>query len=685
MAAGSFHIGQRFQLGEVACRLARDVGEGRWAIEELSTGRFREETTTRLLELWSRAELRFSDAYPAKVADAERDSVALHRAYEDAYRQSFSPELWQRAQAKLSYVLQLDNAPLTQQTITPLICEVWESTKRSKNGPMWPAPPHFTTVAAWIRRYRDSGRDIRSLIDRHQEKGSSEPKVDPIVEEITSDVIETRFLTLERPTKQEVLEEIRGLVAKQNVGRLASERLKLPSITYLKRKIGEIAPYDRCLARYGKRVADIKFRAAGMGVQAEKPLARASMDHCRLDLMIIDDDSELPLGRPWLTLILDECTRVVLGFYIGFEEPSNVSASRALRSALMPKSELLKVYPAIVNDWDTWGVIGTLVVDNGMEFHGEVVEQGAGRFGINIQYCPRKKPWFKGKVERLFRTLNTGLLSSIPGKTFSNVLERGDYDPSKHAVLRLSTLREVVLTWIVDVYHQTPHRGLSKDTPARVWARDIQGVDRWLPASSLSVDTAFSRTEMRRLTHKGIEHDCLFYNSQDLRVVREENGSEIDVEIRVMDDDLGSIIVVMPGGEQLIRVPALDVDYAVGLTRWQHRVCKRYQRHLQDDQSRLIGLLEAKNRIRELIRADMGLTKRRTRTRQARFVEETWNPSPPALPAPPTSIPTPASIVPALNVTPSLIDQDAEFAAVADDVPVIAGRRIRILEESTHA
>jgi putative transposase len=152
----------------------------------------------------------------------------------------------------------------------------------------------------------------------------------------------------------------------------------------------------------------------------------------------------------------------------------------------------------------------------------------------------------------------------------------------------------------------------------------------------LAVDSAFSRAEKRRLTHKGIEYDSLLYNSQDLRVIREKFGSEIDVEVRVMDDDLGSLVVVVPGGEQLVRVPALEIEYAQGLTRWQHRICKRHQRRLYDDTAKVIELYDAKERIRRLIADDMGWNKnRKSRKRHARFMEGLEDRPPAAVARPP--------------------------------------------------
>ena len=66
---------------------------------------------------------------------------------------------------------------------------------------------------------------------------------------------------------------------------------------------------------------------------------------------------------------------------------------------------------------------------NGREFHSEALEMAAGRYGITIQFCPRRKPWFKAKVERFFGTLNSGLLVDLKGKAFSSIARKRTASP----------------------------------------------------------------------------------------------------------------------------------------------------------------------------------------------------------------------------------------------------------------
>ena len=105
------------------------------------------------------------------------------------------------------------------------------------------------------------------------------------------------------------------------------------------------------------------------------------------------------------------------------------------------------------------------------------------QIGIDIQYAKVLVPWYKGKLERFQGTINHDLMHGNPGTTFSNTWERDDYDPSRHAVVLLSTYREMLHKWIIDVYLQTPHRGIG-DTPAHRWQAEIIDLPPPLPASA---------------------------------------------------------------------------------------------------------------------------------------------------------------------------------------------------------
>ena len=126
---------------------------------------------------------------------------------------------------------------------------------------------------------------------------------------------------------------------------------------------------------------------------------------------------------------------------------------KSLLNAIKPKNYISEQFPSIEKEWCCEGKMESLVVDNGAEFWSKSLEQSCLELGIHIQYNPVRKPWLKPLVERIFRTINSKLTISIPGKTFSNILQREDYDYKKDAVMRFSIFNEILHKWIIDVYH----------------------------------------------------------------------------------------------------------------------------------------------------------------------------------------------------------------------------------------
>jgi putative transposase len=73
-------------------------------------------------------------------------------------------------------------------------------------------------------------------------------------------------------------------------------------------------------------------------------------------------------------------------------------------------------------DWGTFGLPQYLFTDGGKDFRSNHLSEIASQLGFVLKL--RDRPSEGGIVERPFGTLNTGLLSTLPGYTGSNVQER---------------------------------------------------------------------------------------------------------------------------------------------------------------------------------------------------------------------------------------------------------------------
>jgi putative transposase len=76
------------------------------------------------------------------------------------------------------------------------------------------------------------------------------------------------------------------------------DRVPIPGQSTIYREIARRSPYEIMAARYGKRRAGMEFRVSGAGPDKCHALQRVSIDHTPSDIIVVDERSMLPLGRP---------------------------------------------------------------------------------------------------------------------------------------------------------------------------------------------------------------------------------------------------------------------------------------------------------------------------------------------------------------------------------------------------
>jgi putative transposase len=591
----------------------RQCSDGVWVLRHQNTERAIELTTDQVFDAYAVGTITFQDNTLRSISNPrQRDQKAPRKM-----PVNISSVVLDAAKIRMAYVRAIVGLPYSQKRVEQAIGEVWDGLV-----PQPATKPGWTSVYRWSRAYLDSSESPASLLDAHAEKGNREPRFAKEILEICEGVLDSDYLTLERPTIEHVTNLARALTRAENKLLPESCQLAMPTSRLMARLIGEIPAYDQHAARYGRESARKKYRTVLRHRQTDAPLQRGEMDHTRMNVFAIDDVHGLPLGRPWLTVLIDDFTRCLLGFCLSFEPPSRATVARCLRHAFLPKTKLREEYPDLKNDWAAFGIVSELVLDGGLEFHSKELENICFELNIEQHFSPRKTPWFKGKIERFQGTLNRGVTASTPGKTFDGILERDDYDPKLHAVVTMSALRHVVIRWIVDVYHQKPHSALGC-SPAQMWAQSVRVEDIPLMDDPLRFDAIVGGAEHRVLSHKGIEYAGLQYNSPEMTDLRRYLGDTLRVDIRIDRSNLGSVIVLHPERGTPYRVPCLRPDYAEGLTEWQHNVCKRYAKEKNQAGADVDAWLDSLLEISEIVRREMGLGRKKgvTRERIARWSE----------------------------------------------------------------
>lgn len=73
--------------------------------------------------------------------------------------------------------------------------------------------------------------------------------------------------------------------------------------------------------------------------------SEVQIDYTKLDIILLDYHYLQPIGRSWVTVAFDVCTRVVTVFYVSFDQPSALSTGLCLTHAVLTEDKWLTWYP----------------------------------------------------------------------------------------------------------------------------------------------------------------------------------------------------------------------------------------------------------------------------------------------------------------------------------------------------
>lgn len=436
------------------------------------------------------------------------------------------------------------------------------------------------TVYRWLNQFETSGHRASSLLPYKPTGGRGKGRLSQRdggigivglwtqVEKVIGEVIENYYLVSKKPSPTATAHEVRN--------RCIALGLPKPSMNTVRRRIAAIDDEITIRRRHGDDAADQTYRLARGSEFPPFPLAVVQVDHTKVDIELIDPVTGMAVGRPWITVIIDVFSRMVIGFHIGFEPPGNGPLGVCIRKALLGKEALLAKH-GIKAEWPCWGQWETLHADNANEFRGEMIQRVADEYGFNLEWRPLKKKQYGGHIERLMGTLmkETHLLD---GTTFSSIQKRGTYKPGENANFTIDDLELWLLHSIVGRYHNSPHRSLNGDTPLERYVKGIRGTDgapgRGIPdriPDSLRLRQDTIPFEWRTVQSEGIQWDGLRYFHSVLQTFRKDKdpaNPEVSMEylVRRDPDDISVIHLLDPKANEYHKIPTLYTGCRPGMT-----------------------------------------------------------------------------------------------------------------------
>lgn len=428
--------------------------------------------------------------------------------------------------------------------------------------------PSWSTLKRWQKRARLGGE--AALPGRYHRRGNRNRKMDGEAIALMVSTIRRVWLNENRREAKQVWEAVGRDFKVANEERKMDGQLPLvpPSRETVRKEIAMLDPFATTLARIGPNAARTKFRPVGAGIEVTRAGERVEIDEVSIDLFTIPEMRVFIDGIPatlrrrlgidkksirWtITVAIDVRTRCILGIAIS-QTPNHRAARQVLQMTMVNKGR----WSCAADAHDTWDmacVPELIVSDGGSAFIAPEFKMACADLGIATEIAVGGMPELRAFIERIFGTLNLRLLPLLSGRTFGDVVEKGEADPQSRTALTFDDLAFCLTRWIADAYHNTPHTGLGGKTPREVW-QELMGRYGVEPSpDNQRWRMVFGERLIRTLDKRGIMVLGVRYHCEALALWMTRNGEQ-KLHVRWHPRDLGGIEVYI--GDQWITVPAV--------------------------------------------------------------------------------------------------------------------------------
>ena len=496
----------------------------------------------------------------------------------------FTEEQWNRAKERLSIITPL----LHKNRTTEETIKVAEANNI-----------HPSTIFRWLKSYEESEL-LSVLIPRYSNRGGKgKTRIHEESELIMNKVIEELYLHKQKLTPKQVYFEIKR--------RCSNAKVDVPHENTVRNRIKQLSEKLTYKLRESRRNGERLYRNTdGMFPAGKYPLDVVQIDHTPIDIIVVDEQYRQPLPRPFLTLAIDVYSRMIVGFYISLEEPSYFSVSQCLTQAILPKEKVLRDYH-IDGEWNIWGLPRALHLDNGQDFRSIELQRSCEQYNISIEWRPVARPQFGGHIERLIGTAMRSV-HTLPGTTFSNIKQRGEYKSEKEAVMTLHELEQWFCEYVVNVYHKTLHSSIGM-SPEKKFELGIFGdeyeMGKGLPERIEDEDyfrLSLLPSAERSIQQFGVTVEKIHYYHDVLRRWIKAKDSDRKMRkfiFKIDPRDISTIWFYDPDIKDYFPIPYRNISYPP-ISRWELRAIKQYLASKNIDNPDESALFKAYDNMRKI-------------------------------------------------------------------------------------
>ncbi len=469
---------------------------------------------------------------------------------------------------------------------------------------------HFTTLYRWQERYKSTGT-ILGLISNKVGAKKGNTRLNNEIEILIKRIIDNYYLTIQKPSIQSVVDKVLAECKRMNI--------IAPHSNTIRNRIESITEYEKLKKQGNRGIARTKYEPAPNKFEADYPLQLIEIDHTPCDIILVDDEHRLPIGRPWITVAIDIYSRMIVGYYLSMNAPSVTSVGMCVSNTILPKDTLLAKFD-VNSNWNVWGFPETIHVDNGADFRAEAVKKAGLAHGINIEFRPVGRANFGGHIERVIGTLMHEI-HNLPGTTFSNIKQRGEYDSDANASMTFFEFEKWLVTFITKIYHKRVHNSLSL-TPEQQWEEGLFGDENNIgfiqkPSSHSTIVLDFLPIYERTIQKNGVNIDGLNYYEHVLRtkINQTENGKKKQFIFKRDPRDIRYVWFYEESTKEYFKIPVANQNMP-SMTAWEFDSIKTNLKNKGLKRVNQDAILEAREELHNQIQLSVKNSKKARRDSQ---------------------------------------------------------------------
>ena len=469
---------------------------------------------------------------------------------------------------------------------------------------------HFTTLYRWQERYKSTGT-ILGLISNKVGAKKGNTRLNSEIEILIKRIIDSYYLTIQKPSVQSVVDKVLAECKKMNI--------IAPHSNTIRNRIESISEYEKLKKQGSKSIARTRYEPTPNKFEADYPLQLIEIDHTPCDIILVDDEHRLPIGRPWITVAIDIYSRMIVGYYLSMNPPSVTSVGMCVSNTILPKDTLLAKFDVNAN-WNVWGFPETIHVDNGADFRADAVKKAGLAHGINIEFRPVGRANFGGHIERVIGTLMHEI-HNLPGTTFSNIKQRGEYDSDANASMTFFEFEKWLVTFITKIYHKRVHNSLSL-TPEQQWEEGLFGDENSIgfiqkPSSNSTIILDFLPIYERTIQKNGVNIDGLNYYDHVLRakINQTENGKKKQFIFKRDPRDISYVWFYEESTKEYFKIPVANQNMP-SMTAWEFDSIKTNLKNKGLKRVNQDAILEAREELHNQIQLSVKNSKKARRDSQ---------------------------------------------------------------------